>query len=583
MLLKSTGSAPQELTAGSWNLRTRVHEFGGGLYAVAGEQVVFSHGADDCLWALNLAEPSQPWRLTTPAEPGRRLFAGGLIDASRQRWLGVMESQGGDQLVAVPLAGGEPELLRQRADFCGYPALSAQADQLAWLEWSLPWMPWQRTELWWSRLGERGELLDPQCIAGGSAQPQSLFQPLWSPSGELLVVSDQSGFWTVQRWQPGGPPNWQPLGAEAAECAMPQWVEGMRTFAATERDLVVLRCLQGSWQFCVRGHQDPPEAPWQVLDLPFTDLACLSAAGDRAVCLASGPCNTQGLLEVRLSSGAWQLHLAPPLPLPPAAISRPSSIWFSGGDGEPSQAWYYSPALGQQRPSPLLVRLHSGPTGMARTGFQAGIQFWTSRGWGVVDVNYGGSSGFGRRYRERLDGQWGCLDVADCLAAVDLLIERGVVDPAWVAMEGGSAGGFSTLAALIASPLIRAGVCRYPVCDLASLARDTHRFESGYLDHLVGPLPQAEAVYAQRSPLVNRARLQRPLLFIQGLQDRVVPPQQTEMMVSALRRQGLQLELLLLEDEGHGFRSPLVQRQILEATERFLRRVLAIGALADSA
>ena len=576
MLRQQPGAEARDLTPGPWNLRSRAHEFGGGCYAVAAYQVVFIHDGDGCLWQLCLASSEPPRRLTEPQGRGERCFAEGLIDLPRQRWLGVLEAGGRDQLVTVPLAGGEPQLLRGEADFCSSAVLSSAGDQLAWLEWSLPWMPWERTQLWWSPLSEAGELLAPRCLAGGEGEPQSLFQPLWGPHGQLLVASDRSGWWNLQSCQPRDPGEWQLIGPQPAECAMPQWVFRMATLAVTDGLLLALFCRQGEWQLCQRPLAAPAAEPWQPQPLPFNDLASLTAEGERLVCLASGPSQGQGLLELELATGQWRHQPAMPALLPLEALSLPESLWFEGGDGQQSQAWYYPPQGGRGEPAPLLVRSHSGPTAMARTALNLAIQYWTGRGWGVVDVNYGGSTGFGRAYRQRLDGQWGLLDVADCAAAARQLIELGRADPRCIAIEGGSAGGFTTLAALIADPVFKAGACRYAVSDLAGLVADTHRFESGYLDRLIGPWPGAKEIYEQRSPLTHRQQLRCPLIFFQGLQDRVVPPAQTEAMVAALRQQGVAVEVLFFEEEGHGFRSPLVQRQMLEATERFFRRVLPV-------
>jgi hypothetical protein len=272
---------------------------------VAGDQVVFIHDGDGCLWHLCMAHGEPPRRLTQPQGRGERCFAEGLIDLGRQRWLGVMEAGGRDQLVAVPLAGGEPQLLRAEADFCSSAVVSPAGDQLAWLEWSLPWMPWERTQLWWSPLSGAGELLAPRCLAGGDAEPQSLFQPLWGPQGQLLVASDRSGWWNLQSCQPLEPGEWQSIGPQPAECAMPQWVFRMATLAVSDGLLLALFCSQGEWQLCQRPLLAPPEDPWQGLPLPFNDLAALTAEGQRLVCLASGPSQGQGLLELDLATGQW--------------------------------------------------------------------------------------------------------------------------------------------------------------------------------------------------------------------------------------------------------------------------------------
>jgi dipeptidyl aminopeptidase/acylaminoacyl peptidase len=258
------------------------------------------------------------------------------------------------------------------------------------------------------------------------------------------------------------------------------------------------------------------------------------------------------------------------------AISQPKPLWFLGHGGHNTHAWYYPPCGGGHAEAPLLVKSHSGPTSMARTGLSLGIQFWTSRGWGVVDVNYGGSTGFGRAYRERLDGQWGVVDVADCAAAAQALVAQNLASAERIAIEGGSAGGFTTLAALCFTDVFRAGASRYGVTDLGALARETHRFEARYLDGLIGPWPEAQALYDERSPLEHANQIRCPVIFFQGLDDRVVPPAQTERMASALEAKGIPVEVHRFEGEGHGFRSSAVQTAVLEATEAFFRRHLGL-------
>jgi dienelactone hydrolase len=582
---------PEELTPGSWDLRTRVHEYGGGVVAIAGSDVVFVHDGDRCLWHCDLAAPpgkaGHAFRRLTPAAAADRprAFAGGVIDPTRKRWLGVMEAEGRDQLVAVPLGGGEPERLLACADFCGDALLSPSGSQLAWIEWQHPAMPWERNTLWLADLSEDGTLLTPRPLAGVAAgnPDEALFQPLWitTPDGleTLVVASDVHGFWNLQLLEPGEP-RWQPLLPQHADFGLPQWVYGMRTSAWDGQRLLALCCRDGAWEL-----GDVPLAgsggatgTWQPVALPFNDLSGVAAAAGHVVALASGPLIGPGLLQLELDSGQW--HHSPaspePCPLSPAQISTPEGFWFEGHNGLPTHAWYYPPCDGANAEAPLLVKSHSGPTAMARTGLSLAIQYWTSRGWGVVDVNYGGSTGFGRAYRERLNGQWGVVDVADCAAAARALVSAGKAHPERLAIEGGSAGGFTTLAALCFTNVFRAGASRYGVGDLSALAQDTHRFEAGYLDSLVGPWPQAEAIYGQRSPLQHADRIRCPVIFFQGLEDKVVPPDQTDRMAAALQTNGIAVEVHRFAGEGHGFRRSETQIEVLEATEAFFRRHLGL-------
>ena len=573
--------AALELTPGAWNLRSRVHEYGGGVYAVAGTHLVWVHDGDRCLWHLSLdatsgAPAGEPRRLTAP--DAGRAFADGLIDTARQRWIGVMEQGGRDQLAAVPLAGGDPQLLHEPADFCGYAVLSPDGGQLAWVEWEQPCMPWERSSLWLAAIRPDGQLDSPQMVAGsrpGTGPGSSVFQPIWIGPEQLVVASDASGFWNLQLLTTSTG-SWRPLLPMAAEFAMPQWVYGMRTTAWDGERLLAAACREGAWELgrVLLEPADPadPTSAWQPLGVPFDDLAGLSAENGRLVAVASNPTTPQGLLGLDLASGTLHHRPVAPCPLSPEAISRPQPLWFAGHGGQRTHAWFYPPAGGAHPDAPLLVKSHSGPTSMARRGLSLGIQFWTSRGWGVVDVNYGGSTGFGRAYRERLDGLWGVVDVADCAAAAQALVGAGQASAERIAIEGGSAGGFTTLAALCFTEVFRAGASRYGVGDLSALAAETHRFEARYLDGLVGPWPVAKATYEARSPLQHAGRIRCPVIFFQGLDDRVVPPDQTDSMAAALEANRIPVEVHRFEGEGHGFRSSAVQIQVLECTEAFFRR-----------
>ncbi len=582
-LLMAAPEAPEaavELTPGQWNLRSRVHEYGGGSYAVAGADLVWVHDGDRCLWHRSLdattgGPASEPRRLVEP--DAGRAFADGLIDARRQRWIGVMEQGGRDQLVAIPLAGGAPELLHQPADFCGYAVLSPSGQQLAWVEWEQPCMPWERSSLWLAAIQEDGRLEEPRQVAGsrpGEGAGVSVFQPLWIGADALVVASDVSGFWNLELMHTGSG-HWRELLPMAAEFAMPQWVYGMRTTAWDGEQLLAAACRDGAWELgqvlLEPTDAAQPSSAWQPLGVPFDDLAGLSAERGRLVAVASNPTTPQGLLTLDLASGSLRHTPVTPCPLAAEAISAPEPLWFSGHDGLRTHAWFYPPAGGSHPEAPLLVKGHSGPTSMARRGLSLAIQFWTSRGWGVVDVNYGGSTGFGRAYRERLDGQWGVVDVADCATAAQALVAAGKASVARIAIEGGSAGGFTTLAALCFTDGFRAGASRYGVADLASLAHDTHRFEARYLDNLVGPWPVAKATYDARSPLQHADRIHCPVIFFQGLDDLVVPPSQTDRMAAALKANGIPVEVHHFEGEGHGFRSSTVQIAVLERTEAFFR------------
>jgi dipeptidyl aminopeptidase/acylaminoacyl peptidase len=581
-----TDKPAKELTAAPINLRCRIHEYGGDAIAVALLDdellLIWSDDNDRCLWQQTwsglrrldctaLKAKTPPIRISVP---GEWALGGGLIDHERQRWVGVMECNGRDHLVSLALnqSDQQPEVLHTADDFAGYPALSSDGKQLAWVEWRQPAMPWDASELRASSLSPEGKLTQVQTLAGSrpdAKQAISVFQPLWQPDGSLVVAEDSSGWWNLMRLaEPAsGKHNWQRPWPMQAETAMPQWVFGMSTSAWDGEQLLAAICAEGRWEL----KQLRDDGTISSVDQPFDDLADLHADAGRAVVIASSSSVGQGLLELELATGEWQHTPAGEAALPIEAISSAEPFWFQGAKGLRTHAWYYPPLGGASSETPLLVKSHSGPTAMARRGLSLGIQFWTTRGWGVVDVNYGGSTGFGRVYRERLNSGWGVVDVKDCAAAATALVEASKAHPDRIAIEGGSAGGFTTLACLCFTDVFRAGACRYAVSDLTSLASETHRFEARYLDSLVGAWPEDRARYEERSPLQHAQSIGCPVIFFQGLQDKVVVPEQTERMAAALRDKGLPVEVQTFADEGHGFRDSEVKVQVLEETERFFR------------
>ena len=588
-LLRRFGSdeAPTELTPQPINLRSRVHDYGGGVCSAAlqGQTLLllWIDGGDGGLWRQDWQLPGASEEVPSPCADPRRLtvpgpwqLADGLVDQRRNRWIGVREIDGRDQLVSVALDGCDqtPELLHQPEDFAGYACLSPDGRQLAWVEWQQPAMPWDSSQLCCAELSSDGRLGPAQVLAGGDGV--SVFQPQWLPDGSLVVAEDSSGWWNLIR-RTSTETTWCRPWPMAAETAMPQWVYGMSTSGWDGEGLLAAVCVEGCWQLQRLGL----DGSSVTVSQPFDDLAGLRALHGCAVAIASNSSTGQGLLELDLRPNAptpWRHQPAAPAPISADAISIAEPIWFEGHNGQRTHAWYYPPMPPCAGPSPLLVKSHSGPTAMARRGLNLAIQYWTSRGWGVVDVNYGGSTGFGRAYRDRLNGGWGVVDVRDCAAAAEALIAAGRAHPEQIAIEGGSAGGFTTLAALCFTDVFRAGACRYAVCDLTAMANDTHRFEARYLDQLVGAWPEEQELYNARSPLQHADRIRCPVLFFQGLQDKVVPPEQTERMANALRRNGIPVEVQLFEEEGHGFRNQATQVQVLEATEAFFRRQLDLPA-----
>ncbi len=584
---------PQELTLSPINLRSRVHDYGGGVFTTATEgdqlHVAWIDDSDGCLWyqsweGLNqIIATEENW--LKPIKKAKRLsrigasaLADGLIDFNRKRWIGVMESGNKDFLVEFALneIEQEPRILHEALDFAGYTAISPSGDQISWVEWQQPWMPWDSSQLWLAKIDKKGTFQNKVLIAGRQDQETtqiSVFQPIWSTAEELLIAEDSSGWWNLMVSIPTNstkPLKWNSLWPMEAETAMPQWVYGMSTTAWAGEEVLASICKNGRWSLKMLDK----EGTVQNIDQPFDDLSGLKATQGRAVLIASNPVKGNGLLEIDLAQKSWSHSPSSPPLLKEDEISTAEAIWFEGYQGHLTHAWYYPPTRDCEGTPPLLVKSHSGPTSMTNPGFNKIIQFWTSRGWAVVDVNYGGSTGFGRRYRERLKQGWGIVDVHDCANAAKTLIQCGKANSSQVAIEGGSAGGFTTLSCLCFTDIFKVGACRYAVSDLTSMIKSTHRFEARYLDSLIGEFPQQERLYIERSPLMNANKINCPVIFFQGLKDKVVPFQQTQRMVSALKNNNIPVELHTFSEEGHGFRDSKVQIKVLEKTEQFFRKHL---------
>jgi dipeptidyl aminopeptidase/acylaminoacyl peptidase len=542
----------QDVTPPGFNVRTRVHEYGGGAYAVHQGQVWFANFADQRLY-----------RGDTPITPddGSR-FADLQLTPDGRTLIAVRQREDVNDIVALPADGSAPpRVIAGGADFYSSPRV--HGDRLAYLSWNHPNMPWDGTDLWLSGL-EGGR---PRHVAGGAEE--SIFQPEWSPSGELRFVSDRSGWWNLHTER-------GPLAPREAELGRPQWVFGMRTYAFLPDGRSA-----GIWS---SGGLDSlallEDGAWRTLDLPYTAYAPqLVTWGDRLAVIAASPTEPASVLAYDLASGRVEvLRRSFQAELHPAFISALRPIAFPGAGGQTAYAIFYPPANGDfQAPAgekpPLIVVSHGGPTSQAQARFDPGIAFWTSRGFAVVDVNYGGSSGYGRAYRQRLNGQWGIVDTEDCIAAARWLVEQGQVDGRRLAIRGGSAGGYTTLCALTFHDAFSAGASYYGVAELESLATDTHKFESRYLDRLIGPYPERKDLYQARSPIHFADRLSCPIAIFQGLEDKIVPPAQAEIMVRALEAKKLPYAYLTFEGEQHGFRRAETIRRALEAELYFCSRV----------
>jgi dipeptidyl aminopeptidase/acylaminoacyl peptidase len=465
-------------------------------------------------------------------------------------------------------------------DFYASPRVSPDGRRLAWLEWDHPNMPWDGTELKVATLAGDGLAGDPVTVAGGPEE--SVFQPAWNPDGVLHLVSDRTGWWNLYRVGPSG---LEALAPAEQEFGHPQWVFGLSTYAFLPGGRIA--CIHGRGPMQRLGILESDGA-LHDLELPFTSFypPQLRAVGDRLACIAGGPTQAAAVVVIDPATGGVHvLRSSEDRELDPGYLTVPEPIEFPTEGGRTAHALYYPPANRDakgpegERP-PLVVASHGGPTAGVTSDLHVGYQFFTSRGIAVVDVDYGGSTGYGRAYRRLLDGQWGIVDVDDCVAAARHLADRGDVDPARLAIRGGSAGGYTTLCALTFRDAFTAGASYYGVADLATLARDTHKFESRYLDRLIGPWPQAEALYRERSPIHFTDRLSCPVILLQGLEDEVVPPAQAEMMAAALDAKAIPYAYLPFPGEQHGFRQAAHIRRALEAELYFYGRVFGFD-LAD--
>jgi len=564
-----------DLTAAPISVRSRVHEYGGGAYAVAGGVVAYSDFADGRVFRLDPGDTA-PVPIT-PAGPWR--YADLRFDAVRRRYLAVREDHGRggeavNEIVDVPLDGDrDPRVLVTGPDFVASPRLSPDGSQLAWLEWDHPDMPWDATRLRVAAVAPDGSLGEPVLAAGGP--DESIVQPEWAPDGTLHLVSDRSGWWNLYRLVDG--PRLEPLAPMEAEFADPSWIFGRSAYGFLPDGSIVAVARRTGRDRLI--HIAPGDFVGEV-ESAFTELEGLQVGPGGIVALAGAPGSATVVvrLDPETLAPAGVLRRSSSLTLDDDAISFPEPIEFPTTGGRTAHALYYPPRNAafegppDERP-PLRVFLHGGPTSNAVTGLNLVIQFWTSRGIAVADVDYGGSTGYGREVRRQLDGAWGVVDVDDTVAAADALVERGDVDPARMAVSGGSAGGFTTLAALAFRDRFSAGISAFGVADLESLARETHKFESRYLDRLVGPYPEAAERYRERSPISAFDRIAVPVLVLQGLEDRVVVPAQAEEIVAALAANGIPYAYLAFEGEGHGFRGAPAIRRSLEAELSFLAQV----------
>jgi dipeptidyl aminopeptidase/acylaminoacyl peptidase len=565
-----------DITPPAFNARTRVHEYGGGDYLVSNGTVYFSNFSDQRLYRQT--GPGEPEPLTGAADVR---YADGWLDHTRGRLICVREdhrnegTEAVNSIVAVDLQPGDGfgSVLVEGNDFYSSPRLSPDGTQLAWLTWNHPNMPWDGCELWVGEFGEDGRLTSMRWVAGGAAE--SIFQPEWSPDGVLYFASDKSGWWNLERVAPDG--GIERVNQSKAELGMPQWVLGMSSYAFASNEVIV--CSHIEQGVSTLATIDTRSGSLTPIDCPYTDIQYLRAANGQAVFRGGSPTDVACIAKLDISSGQFEtLRRSNDLETYPEYFSVPRAIEFPTEGGLTAHGFFYPPqnpdyrAPANEKP-PLIVKSHGGPTAAASTALSLSVQYWTSRGFAVLDVNYGGSTGYGRQYRERLNKKWGIVDVDDCVNGARYLAERGEVDAERLIITGGSAGGYTTLCALTFRNAFKAGASHFGISDTESMARDTHKYESQYLTGLLGAYPQRKDIYFDRSPINFPERLSCPVIFFQGLEDKVVPPNQAEKMVEAIRAKGIPVSYVAFPGEQHGFRQAKNIKRALDGELYFYSRI----------
>jgi dipeptidyl aminopeptidase/acylaminoacyl peptidase len=563
-----------DITPPDFNARTRVHEYGGGAYLARDGTVWFTNFKDQRLYRQ---DSGQPPIAITPAQDIRH--ADLVFDQRHQRLIAVREDHSTDMpsavntIVSLDSTGKTPaRTLVQANDFYASPRVSPSGTHMSWLTWNHPNMPWDGTELWVAELTADG-LRAPRKVAG--EERESIFQPTWSPDGFLYFLSDRTNWWNLYRWRG---PTVEPVAPVRAELGTAQWVFGMSTYAFESDRRIV--CQVRSEGLARLATIDPQAGRLEPVDTPFTAFSPYIQAGTgRAFTIAGSPTETMSVTAVDLESGRVEvLRRSAERVVDPPYISVPQSIEFPTEGGVTAHAFFYPPvnpeysAPAGELP-PLIVYVHGGPTSAVSNALDISDQYWTTRGFAYVVVNYGGSTGFGREYRERLRGLWGVVDVDDSVNAARYLIDHGLVDANRVAITGGSAGGYTVLRALTSTDFFKAGASHFGISDLEVFHSDTHKFESMYDQSLLGRWPEDRDIYRERSAIHSVDRITAPVILFQGLEDKVVPPNQAEIIVDALRKKGLPVAYLPFEGEQHGFRIAKNIKRSLEAELYFYSKV----------
>jgi len=571
-----------EVVSAPFNARTLVHEYGGGSFVVADGTVYFSNFANQQIYR------KEPGLVPLPitAEAAMR-YADGAIDRERGRLISIREDhtvasgEPVNTIVGIDTEGHEGvDVLVSGNDFYSSPRLSPNGSHLAWLTWNHPNMPWDGTELWVGELRANGSLGRSERVAGGVEE--SVLQPEWSPDGILHFVSDRTGWWNLYRWREK---RIEPMCDMTAEFGRPHWTFGLSSFAfESAQRIVCAYSLHGNWQL---AELDTASRDLRTVGKPYSEISYVRAAPGRAVFVAGSQTKERAIVQLDFATGEIKPVYPPQdFVIDPGFVSTPRPIEFSTSNGFTAHAFFYAPrnrdfdAPPNELP-PLIVTAHGGPTNSTQTTLDLAVQYWTSRGFALLDVNYGGSTGYGRAYRERLYGKWGLVDVDDCVNGALYLVRRGEVDGNRLLIRGRSAGGYTTLCALTFKSAFKAGASYYGISDLEAFDKTTHKFESHYNRKLIGPYPDKRELYWERSPVHFADRVSCAMILLQGLEDKIVPPDQAELMVKALREKRLPFAYLPFQEEQHGFRCKENIKRALEAELCFYLTIFGLN-LPDS-
>lgn len=575
VLVRYRDGQQRDILPVTYSVRSCVHEYGGGAFTVWNGEVWFVNHGDQQVYRCRDDGVVQVTRQT-----GCR-YANLVIDVLHECIYAVQEDHRGplasepvNALVCIAMSNGGVTVIASGDDFYATPVLSPDKRQLAWISWRHPHMPWDETVLWLADIGEQGALHNIRIIV--SNRNQAIFQPGWSPDGQLYFVNDPDGWWRIYRMDPRTKDmQIRQVTDYQAEAGLPLWQLDMKTYAfQSPHRIIATVCEAGLWRL-IKICTDTGKV--EPISTPYSSFSAIDVAGEYVAIIASGVSRGNEVVSVNIETGESKLcSKAADTVIDESWISVAQPVSFPTSNGDTAHGFYYAPAnpdcVSDGLP-PLLVMTHGGPTGSTSVSLDLRNQYWTSRGFAILDVNYRGSTGYGRAYRDSLKGQWGVYDVDDVVAGAEYLVGQGLVDPRHLSIRGNSAGGFTTLAALTFKDTFQAGCSYYGIGDLEALVRDTHKFEAHYLDTLVGRYPQDREVYIKRSPLHNVTRLSCPVIFMQGMKDSVVPPEQAEKMASALQAGGVDVELLMFEDEQHGFRQAGTMIRALQAELAFYGRV----------